>query len=82
MRDYPEVEQTTKPVTVWRDTNGKLHDTRKLANKSQALINGDARVCVECDGTTRILDDEGRNTYDCQSCDSDGLQWPTWGRSK
>lgn len=82
MKDYSEVVETTRSVPAWKDSEGKLHDTKAQANLRQAIINGDARKCVDCEGTTRILGDDDRTTYTCQSCDSNGLQYPTWGSSK
>lgn len=69
------VKEVIVKVRKYEDSAGCQHDSMKLAEISQAKIDGKAKVCPACSGTKKLLNEDGRGHYPCRDCDKYGLVW-------
>ena len=72
------IEVVEITLIKFKDSNGVLHHTVEEAELAEKKLQGDCKVCPECQGSKVIVDPFmgiGAWKQTCRNCDSNGLVW-------
>ena len=69
------IEAVEITLIKFKDSNGVLHHTVEEAEVAEKKLQGNCKVCPECQGTQRIKNPMMGYEKPCRNCDSNGLVW-------
>ncbi len=66
------MERVKIEVERYKASDGNIYKTEEEANHHELILSGVRKVCPDCKGKKKYLDEEGRHFVDCPTCSHKG----------